>query len=191
MRKNIPNLLTFTRIALILPFVACFFISGIKAQWIALVLYVLSAVTDFLDGMLARRWKSISPLGRMLDPVADKLLVTMTIAMLLATDRITGINVAAALAILGREIFVSGLREFLSEQNARMPSSFLAQTKTMVQMWSLAFLILATRSGVPFEHPWSLYNWFYLVGTFGLWLSAGFTLYTGYQYVQASLRYLR
>lgn len=190
MKRNLPNLLTLARIGLIFPFVLCFFIPGIKAQWIALALYCSSAITDFFDGLLARRWQVISPLGRMLDPIADKLLVTMTIAMLLATDRITGINVIAALAILGREIFVSGLREFLSEQNVKMPSSLLAQVKTWAQMICLGFLIMATPSVTPFETPWTFFNWCYVIGTFGLWFSTVLTVYTGYQYVRVTLKHL-
>jgi CDP-diacylglycerol--glycerol-3-phosphate 3-phosphatidyltransferase len=122
-------------------------------------------------------------LGRIFDPIADKLLVAATILMLVATGRIEGFTILAALVILCREVLVSGLREFLAEMKAHLPVSRLAKWKTGAQMVSLGFLIVGDAAPTV-AFPMSL------TGEVLLWIAAVFTLVTGYDYLAAGLRYI-
>ena len=182
MLTNLPNLLTMSRILVILPIVALFFVAGDAARWITLGLYAAACVTDFFDGYIARSMGQISKLGRFLDPVADKLLVAAVIFMLVATDRIEGLVVLPALVILIREILVSGLREHLATLSVSVPVSRLAKWKTSIQMLSLGFLIVhdASPEWIPSV----------LIGETGLWIAALLTLIPGYDYLRAGLRHL-
>jgi len=114
---NLPNFLTLSRIFVIPIIVGLFYLRGDEARWLALTLFILAGITDYFDGYFARRWAQISPLGRFLDPIADKLLVAAVILILVAKDQITGWVVLPALIILCREVLVSGLREFLAQAN--------------------------------------------------------------------------
>jgi cardiolipin synthase len=182
MLTNLPNLLTLSRILVIPPIVALFFVDGDMARWITLGLYAAACVTDFFDGYVARSRGQISKLGRFLDPVADKLLVASVILMLVATGRISGLVVLPALIILIREILVSGLREHLASIAVGVPVSRLAKWKTMIQMISLGFLIVHNAS--PF---WIPSVW---IGEIGVWAAALLTLITGYDYLRAGLGHL-
>ncbi|HET7849855.1 MAG TPA: CDP-diacylglycerol--glycerol-3-phosphate 3-phosphatidyltransferase, partial [Pseudolabrys sp.] len=151
--------------------------------WLALVVFITAAITDILDGYLARMWEQQSSLGRMLDPIADKLLVSSCLLMLAADGTIRGWSLWAAIIILCREILVSGLREFLAELRVSVPVTRLAKWKTTGQMIAVGFL-LAGRAGdlvIPYVT---------LIGLTLLWLSALLTLYTGWDYLRAGLRYL-
>ncbi|MDO8288733.1 MAG: CDP-diacylglycerol--glycerol-3-phosphate 3-phosphatidyltransferase [Parvibaculum sp.] len=180
---NLPNLLTYARIAMV-PVVAGFAIMDTDwARWTALSIFVIAAVTDFFDGYLARAWEQQSNLGRMLDPIADKLLVAAVLLALTRTGMISGYSFWAALVILSREILVSGLREFLAELRVSVPVSQLAKWKTTIQMVALAFLI-AGPSGdeiIPGITE---------TGITLLWAAAILTLYTGYDYFRAGLKHL-
>lgn len=182
MLTSLPNLLTLSRILVIPPIVACFFIDGNFWRWVALGLYTAACVTDFFDGYVARSMGQISRVGRFLDPVADKLLVASVIFMLVATDRLTGVSVLPGLVILIREILVSGLREHLAELDVGVPVSRLAKWKTTIQMFALGFLIVHDASP-----PWipSI-----LIGEIGVWLAAILTIITGYDYLRAGLTHL-
>lgn len=179
---NAANLLTFFRIAIIPAFIATFYVPGDLGRWLGLILFVTAALTDFFDGYVARTWNLISPLGRFLDPIADKLLVAAAIVMMAATGRIAGWDVLAAIVILCREILVSGLREFLAELQVRVPVSALAKWKTTIQMFALSFLILGEAA------PWGLPM--VMMGTVCLWVAAALTLYTGYDYLRAGARHM-
>jgi cardiolipin synthase len=124
----------------------------------------------------------ISKLGRFLDPVADKLLVSSVILMLVATGRISGLVVLPALIILIREILVSGLREHLASRSVGVPVSRLAKWKTMIQMFSLGFLIVHNASPAWIPSVW--------IGEIGVWVAALLTLITGYDYLRAGLDHL-
>jgi cardiolipin synthase len=142
----LPNLLTFGRIAAIPAVAACMFWSqifhaGLWLRWVALFIFIAAGLTDLIDGYVARIWGQISPLGRMLDPIADKLLVASCLLMLAADGTILGWSLWAAIVILCREILVSGLREFLAELRVHVPSTRLAKWKTFVQMLAIGFLI--------------------------------------------------
>ena len=140
-------------------------------------------MTDYLDGYFARVWKQQSKLGRIFDPIADKLLVASTILLLVAFRRVAGFDVLAALVILCREVLVSGLREFLAELRAKLPVSRLAKWKTGMQMTALGFLIVGDASPTA---------WLPVVGIGEvlLWIAAVLTLITGYDYLAEGLRHI-
>ncbi|MBB3949489.1 CDP-diacylglycerol--glycerol-3-phosphate 3-phosphatidyltransferase [Aureimonas jatrophae] len=185
---NIPNLLTYARIVAVPLVVLCFFVEGKlhgseTARWWALGLFVVASVTDWLDGYLARAWQQTSTIGRMLDPIADKLLVAAVLLLLAADGTIAGWSIWAAIVILCREILVSGLREYLAELKVSVPVTRLAKWKTATQMVALSFL-LAGPAGDRVV---------YLVTEVGialLWVAALITLYTGYDYFRAGLRHI-
>ena len=184
----LPNLLTYSRIAAVPLVVACLYWQdilqgGLWLRWVALVIFIAAGVTDVLDGYLARRWAEQSTFGRMLDPIADKLLVSSCLLMLAADGTIRGWSLWAAIVILCREILVSGLREYLAELRVSVPVSRLAKWKTTAQMVAIGFLIAGEAGDkvVPVVTE---------IGILLLWLSALLTLYTGYDYMQAGLRYV-
>ena len=107
---------------------------GLWLRWVALAFFIAAAISDFLDGYLARIWAQQSSLGRMLDPIADKLLVSSCLLMLAAEDTIHGWALLAAIVILCREILVSGLREYLAELRVSVPVTRLAKWKTTLQL---------------------------------------------------------
>jgi cardiolipin synthase len=178
MLANPPNLLTGARVLAVPAMVAAFYIPGAFGKWVTCAIFTIAAVTDYFDGYLARSWSMQSPFGRMLDPIADKLLVGAAILMLVHFDRAP---ILPSLIILCREILVSGLREFLAEAQVGLPVSRLAKWKTSVQMLAIAFLIAGTAA------PWWLYAEH--IGTYGLWFAAGLTLVTGFDYLMAGLRH--
>jgi cardiolipin synthase len=180
---SLPNLLTLGRIAAIPLIVLLLYTGSGMARWTALAVFIIASVTDFFDGFLARAWQQQSSLGRMLDPIADKLLVAAVILMLAADGTIAGASIFAAIIILTREILVSGLREFLAEVRVGVPVSALAKWKTVIQMVALGFL-LAGPSG-ELLHPVVL-----ATGLSLLWIAAVVTLYTGYDYFRGGLKHV-
>lgn len=180
---NFANILTMSRIAAIPAIVGLLLVQGLVWHWIALALFVLACVTDWFDGYVARRLDQVSPLGRFLDPIADKLVVAAVLLVLVAIDHIDGWSVLAALVILCREILVSGLREFLAELRVGVPVSMLAKWKTTVQMVALGFLIVAKpQSEVPINAM--------LIGEILLWIAAVMTVVTGYDYMTIGLKHM-
>ena len=184
----LPNLLTYSRIAAIPVVVGCMFSSnimngGLWLRWLALAIFIAAAVTDFLDGYLARAWGQQSRLGRMLDPIADKLLVASTLLMLAAEDTIHGWSLLAAVVILCREVLVSGLREYLAELRVSVPVTRLAKWKTSGQLVAIGFLIAGEAGDeiVPVTVE---------IGLALLWLSAIVTLYTGWDYLRSGFRHV-
>ena len=177
---SLPNILTYARVAAA-PLVAGFMFWPHQpwARWTALTIFVAAGVTDFFDGYLARAWAQQSSLGRMLDPIADKLLVSAAILMLAANQTITGATLWAAIIILCREILVSGLREYLAELRVPMPVTAVAKWKTAAQLVALGFLIVGP-SGEAIM-PGSM-----KAGIVLLWVAAILTLYTGWDYMKAS-----
>ena len=182
MLTSLPNVLTYGRILAVPAVVACLFlIEGHAGRWAALAIYIAACLTDWLDGYLARVWQQQSTLGRMLDPIADKLLVGTTLLMLVHDHTITGFNVSAAVIILCREILVSGLREFLAELNVKVHVTQLAKWKTTVQMIALGFLL----AGPAGER---LLPGVDAIGLALLWIAAVLTLWTGYDYLVSAVR---
>jgi CDP-diacylglycerol--glycerol-3-phosphate 3-phosphatidyltransferase/cardiolipin synthase len=179
---SLPNVLTYLRILAVPAVVLCLMLVPADAgRWWALSVYVAACFTDWLDGFLARVWRQQSLLGRMLDPIADKLLVGTTLLMLTYDNTIGGMHVAAAVIILCREILVSGLREFLAELNVRVHVTQLAKWKTTLQMVALGILLAGPAgdkivSGVTTS------------GLALLWVAALLTLWTGFDYLKAAVR---
>jgi len=187
---NLPNMLTYARILAVPLVVLCFFLEGRLqssdfARWSALIVFIIASLTDYLDGYLARAWQQTSNIGRMLDPIADKLLVATCLLLLAAdTDRtIAGWSLWAAIIILCREILVSGLREYLAALKVSVPVTQLAKWKTAAQMVAIAFLLLGP-AGDKLVPYWTQ------IGIFLLWVSAIVTLYTGYDYFRAGVKHI-
>ncbi|WP_367715167.1 CDP-diacylglycerol--glycerol-3-phosphate 3-phosphatidyltransferase [Nitratireductor sp. GISD-1A_MAKvit] len=187
---NIPNMLTYGRILAVPAIVLCFFLEGRLqssdfARWSALALFILASITDYFDGYLARIWKQTSNIGKMLDPIADKLLVSTCLLLLAAdTDRtIAGWTLWAAIIILCREILVSGLREYLAALKVSVPVTQLAKWKTTIQMVAIGFLLVGPAGDKILPYTTQL-------GIALLWISAIVTLYTGYDYFRAGLKHI-
>ncbi len=183
--SSLPNLLTLSRILAVPLLVALLWDPGTGATLAAFVVFCVAGATDYLDGYLARARGTVSKLGVFLDPVADKIMVAATIVMLVHLGTIHGLVVIAALVILLREITVSGLREFLAGVAVSLPVSALAKWKTAVQMIALGALILA--GATPAFAPWLPA---FAVGIACLWLAAGLTLVTGYDYLRVGLKHM-
>ncbi len=151
-------------------------------RWTALGIFIAAGISDFLDGYLARALSQQSSLGRMLDPIADKLLVSAVLLMLVADRSIASYSLWAAIVILCREILVSGLREFLAELKVSVPVSRLAKWKTFLQLVALGFLIAgpAGEAVIPGTTK---------IGLGLLWLAALLTLYTGWDYMKAGIKH--
>jgi len=187
---SLPNLLTYFRIIAVPLVVICFYMEGKLqssdfARWSALAIFAVASITDFFDGYLARAWNQTSTIGRMLDPIADKLLVATCLLLLAAdTDRtIAGWSLWAAIIILCREILVSGLREYLAELKVSLPVTYLAKWKTTVQMIAIALLLAGPAGDKILPYTTQL-------GIFMLWIAAIITLYTGYDYFRAGLKHV-
>lgn len=190
---SLPNLLTYGRILAVPLVVLCFFLEGRLqssdfARWAALAIYTVASLTDYLDGYLARAWNQSSNIGRMLDPIADKLLVA-TCLLLLAADRdvnagIAGWTLWAAIIILCREILVSGLREYLAALKVSVPVTWLAKWKTAVQMVAIGFLLAGPAGDKIFPYTT-------VTGWVLLWVAAIITLYTGYDYFRSGLKHMQ
>jgi CDP-diacylglycerol--glycerol-3-phosphate 3-phosphatidyltransferase/cardiolipin synthase len=179
---SLPNLLTYGRIAAVPLMAAAFLlVEGDDRRWLAFGIFVAASLTDWLDGYLARIWKQQSALGRMLDPIADKLLVGTAIILLVHDGTIDKVTVWAAMIILAREILVSGLREFLAELNVRVHVSRLAKWKTTLQMVALGVLL----AGPAGE---AMVSGVLAAGGALLWVSALLTLWTGTGYLRAAVR---
>lgn len=175
----IANVLTCLRIALAPAFVAAYWQPFGNAE-LAFWIFVIAALTDAADGIVARKTASVTSFGRALDPVADKLLVAMALMMLTAHQIVTSWLLIPALIIMGREFFVSGLRATLDQLKVSPRVAFLARAKTALQMAALALLIVSP--------SWRFWNDFvFYAGAVGLWLAAVVTLYTGSQYLVAAL----
>jgi cardiolipin synthase (CMP-forming) len=179
----LPNVLTYLRILAVPAVVGClFFLTGPTARWAALLFYGFACVTDWFDGYLARVWQQQSALGRMLDPIADKLLVGATLLILTHDNTINGWHIWAAVIILCREILVSGLREFLAELNVKIHVTKLAKWKTTLQMIALGTLLGGAAADVVLPYVTT-------VGLILLWIAALLTLMTGYDYLRAAVRH--
>lgn len=177
MIKKIPNILTICRILLIPVIVVAFYLDGKFSNLLAAIIFIFASITDYLDGMLARMWHAQTQFGRILDPIADKLLVVATLVMMIHTDKAP---VIPALLILLREILVSGLREHLSAINISVPVTNLSKIKTAIQMIAIITLIL----GNVFWFP----HVTLFIGQVLIWVAAILTLITGYAYCREGFK---
>ncbi|MEZ5815071.1 MAG: CDP-diacylglycerol--glycerol-3-phosphate 3-phosphatidyltransferase [Alphaproteobacteria bacterium] len=177
---TIPNILTLGRMALLPVMIALFFLPMEWAAWTCLGLYAIGAVTDFLDGWIARRFNQQSEFGAMIDPISDKVFVVTIMLMLVAAGRIDGLMVLSVVVIIVREFIVSGLREYLGPKGVKLPVTNLAKWKTTLQMAALGFLIVG-----PYMFLATL------IGNIALAGAAVLTLITGWGYLQAGMDVIR
>ncbi|WP_299025049.1 CDP-diacylglycerol--glycerol-3-phosphate 3-phosphatidyltransferase [uncultured Sulfitobacter sp.] len=218
MKWNLPNILTVIRL-LAAPAVAVMFLYFTRpyADWFALLLFVSAAVTDWFDGYLARAWKQETKLGAMLDPIADKAMVVIALMVIIGFSSWSPWLVLPATVILFREVFVSGLREYLGDTAGTLKVTKLAKWKTALQMTAIAVLF---SQGV-FEHylgmsiygmdtelvqailsgaeedvlglGWKAFamEWSGRLGLWLLWLAAGLTAITGWDYLMKAMPHLK
>ena len=180
MKFKIPNILTIGRIIIVPIFIFTFFLPGLFGDLIPFFLFVLASFTDYLDGLLARLFKEESKLGELLDPIADKILVSTALLLLIMNGTIKNFEVVAAIIIITREIIISGLREFLAKGSISMPVTSLSKLKAFIQMFAISVLLTGDIGNkiINFQD----YN-AQTIGIILLWLSAAITLYTGYGYM--------
>ena len=183
MLKQLPNILTVSRIILLPVLIGLFFIDERWAAWTALWIYIFCAVTDFLDGYLARKYGSTSSFGTFLDPISDKIMVVSVMMALAAFDRLDGIWIVPAIIILSREFMISGLREFLGPRNIKVPVSKLAKWKTTVQMVALGFLVIGDYGDTVV--PETL-----MIGQILLSIAAVITIITGWNYLKVGFKHI-
>lgn len=182
-KKDIPNYLTYFRIAVIPALIVVFFLPpdyvGNLGHYLSATLFAVAGFTDWLDGYAARIWKAESNIGRFLDPIADKLLVATALILMVKAGRA---DLLPAIAIVCREILVSGLREYLAEIRVSVPVSKLAKFKTAAQMAAIFLLLLG--GGAP--------DWLYaeISGGILLWAAAILTLVTGYAYLKTGMKHM-
>lgn len=183
-KKNLPNYLTGARIIVIPMLILVFFMKGEWSYILSAGLFLFASLTDWLDGYVARRWQAHSNIGRFLDPIADKLLVATALLLLVQSnsDEVTRADIIPSIAIVCREILVSGLREFLAEIRVSVPVSRLAKWKTGVQMVAI-FLLLLGVGGPEWLHA-------AMVGRVFLWIAALLTLVTGYAYLKTGVKHM-
>jgi cardiolipin synthase len=217
MRWTLPNILTVIRL-IAAPWVALVFVVAPRpvADWVALLLFIGASVTDYVDGYLARAWKQVSAFGTMLDPIADKAVVVIAIATLVGLFGLDGWILVPATVILLREVFVSGLREYLGARAGLLKVTNLAKYKTFTQMVAVAVLFA---QGL-FEHYFGMLSfgmgremaaevlsgqapdevglvwkfrgmvWSYHAGVVLLWLAAALTAITGWDYFRKARPFL-
>ena len=176
---NLPNILTLSRIVVIPVIFLSIYIHNTVWATFAGILFIVASITDYLDGYFARSRGETSAFGRLLDPIADKLLVVAALVILLVNGMVHPISYIPVVVILCREILVSGLREFLAEVNVGMPVSRLAKWKTAFQMTALSMILM--------KHVW----YFGYIGEVLLWVAGVLTFMTGYQYFQKSIEYIK
>ena len=186
MITDLPNLLTLSRIAAIPLLVLLVAFHTPATNFAACVVFGIAGITDYLDGRLARGRHQTSDIGRMLDPIADKLLVGATLMLLVGHDRLSTLGLYPAIVIMLREILVSGLREYLAGLRVGLPVTSLAKWKTGVQMGALGTLLAGDDSAallhiaiIPVAD----------IGEVMLWAAAVLTLWTGWDYLTAGLRH--
>jgi cardiolipin synthase len=195
----LPNALTILRIVLVPVFVVAFVLPGEAARMIAFAVFALAGISDWLDGFAARKLKAGSDFGRMLDPIADKVLVAVALMMLVAegtftrysatTGMLSLVKLVPALIILMREILVSGLREFLAGARVSVPVTAIAKFKTAVQMVAIGAMILTPVADtfVPGVPSLTYAALAYIL----LYIAAGLTVYTGVVYFRGGMAHLR
>ena len=177
--KNLPNVLTISRIVLLAPLLIIIYLPNDQLNFISVILFILIALTDFFDGFFARRQNIMSEFGKMLDPIADKLLVVGVLIVLMIKGTIEDLTILPALLIIFREIFISGLREFAANRNsqASIDVSQVGKLKTAIQMLSLLLIL----SSIAFKHLMILLN----IGIIFLWISMALALISGYKYYKS------
>ena len=186
MLTDLPNLLTVSRIAAIPLLMLLSAVHDPRADFAACVVFGVAGITDYFDGQLARARRQISDFGRMLDPIADKLLVGATLMLLVGHDRVSALGLYPAVVIMLREILVSGLREYLAGIRFGLPVTRLAKWKTGFQMGALGTLLAGDNGARVIGLDFLPVG---LIGEAMLWVAAVLTLLTGWDYLTAGLRH--
>ena len=186
MLTDLPNVLTLSRIAAIPLLVALAAFRTPAGDFAACVVFALAGLTDYFDGKIARGRAQTSDLGRMLDPIADKLLVGASLMTLAGLGRLSNWGLYPAIIILLREILVSGLREYLAGLRIGLPVTELAKWKTGFQMGALGTLLAGDDTGALLHLGFLPVQ---VIGEAMLWVAAGLTLWTGWAYLHAGLRH--
>jgi CDP-diacylglycerol--glycerol-3-phosphate 3-phosphatidyltransferase len=201
---TLPNVLTMLRLAAAPGLVVLFlYFSRPFADWLALGLFLIAAITDWFDGYLARAWKQESRFGAAMDPIADKAMVVIAIMVIAGYSGMNPWLMLPAAVILFREVFVSGLREYLGDRARLLAVTRLAKWKTTAQMVAIAVLFLGT--GLDFLEAgraplageghiiatWSLAGTATFAGLALIWLAAGLTAVTGWDYFRKAMPHLR
>jgi cardiolipin synthase len=196
---RLPNTLTVLRILLVPVFAVAFALPGTTARLVAFAVFCVAGLSDALDGFAARKLHASSDFGRMLDPIADKVLVAVALMMLVAEGNIRQFNLehglrsllllVPALVILSREILVSGLREFLAGAAVSVPVTRIAKAKTSIQMIAIGGMILEPPARHLLQDPLGLT--YSTIAYALLWVAAGLTVYTGYVYFRAGVVHVR
>lgn len=172
MKWTISNQLTIGRVLIIPVFMVAFLIPGDLGHWLSGILFIIAALTDYLDGYLARLRNEVTPFGRFLDPVADKLLVASALVLLVSADMAPAL---LAVIIIGREITIGALREWLAQRSTVVHVSLIAKWKTAIQLIAISILLLHVDIfGLPLH----------IIGLILLWFAAFLTLWSGYEYVR-------
>lgn len=184
---NLPNCLTLSRIIIIPILAILVMIQHPMTDFIACILFIIAGITDYLDGKLARAWQQLSEMGRMLDPIADKLLVGILLIVMADCNRLPYVGIIPAMVILSREILVSGLREFLATAQVGLPVTKLSKWKTTFQMIALGFLLAGDTSAQMLGIGWLPIG---IIGSVLLWVSAILTIITGWGYIKTGLRFI-
>lgn len=176
LKKNLPNLLTISRVLAIPAIILSFYIENKYASFITISIFMFACITDFFDGYLARTWQVQSKFGRLFDPIADKLIVVSTIIMLIYTQKINDLTIIPSIIIICREILIPGLREFLIATNVKLPVSRVGKIKTSIQMVAVVALIMNDYEIIQY------------IGTVCLWAAAVITIWSGYNYISTGIK---
>jgi cardiolipin synthase len=186
MPTDLPNLLTLSRIAAIPLLVGLMFLRTPVGDILACAVFSAAAITDYFDGKIARERGAHSAFGRMLDPIADKLLVGAALMLLAGMDRLSGLGLLPAIVVLLREILVSGLREYLAGLRIGLPVTRLAKWKTGFQMGAIGTIVAGDSGASAIGLGFLPVSW---LGEAGLWVAAALTLWTGWDYMTAGMRH--
>ena len=186
MPTDLPNLLTLSRIAAIPLLVALMMLRTPVGDILACAVFSAAAVTDYFDGKIARDRGAQTAFGRMLDPIADKLLVGAALMLLAGLGRLSLLGLLPAIVIMLREILVSGLREYLAGLRIGMPVTRLAKWKTGFQMGSIGVVVAGDSGASVILMDFLPISW---MGEAGLWVAAALTLWTGWDYMTAGLQH--
>ncbi|MBV0899360.1 MAG: CDP-diacylglycerol--glycerol-3-phosphate 3-phosphatidyltransferase [Wolbachia endosymbiont of Fragariocoptes setiger] len=176
LKRNLPNILTISRVLAIPAIILSFYIKDRHANLITILIFIFACITDFFDGYLARTWKVQSRFGRLFDPIADKLVIVSTIIMLIYNNKINDLTIIPSIVIICREILISGLREFLITANISLPVSKEGKIKTFLQMIAVIALILDDYQSAQY------------LGVVCLWVAATITIFSGYNYIVIGIK---
>ena len=186
-----PNLLTIIRIIFASLIALILIFSDSKmAYFISFILFALAGITDYFDGWLARKRNQISDLGRMLDPIADKILVISTFIILMSNNVIDGFNVIAALIIIYREIFISGLREFLGNKSFVVKVTKLAKWKTAIQFITILAFLGSQVINDFYMYTFIINIFIEFTCTLLIWITSLISLFTGINYLRSAYEHL-